>query len=393
MAIGSGIAMLSTIEWLDRLVGIDTTSRNSNLPLIEPVREVLVEQAIGVTLVFSRDGSKAALLASVGPKDAAGILLSGHSDVVPVDGQAWSGDPFTLRRQGDRLLGRGACDMKGFVAASLAALTRLRTRPLKRPFHLILSYDEEIGCKGVEPALDALERLLPHRPLGCVVGEPTGMRVVDGHKAKGAWLCEVTGLSGHSALTDRTANAVIAAAELIAEIGRMQRAFLAEGPFAAGFDPPCTTANVGRIEGGGQINVVPDRCRFELEFRTIPATTPEACLSRLRGFADAEVLPRLRQRSDQATIRFTPTIAYPGLAPSSPPDPFVTLCCNLTGTLQPGRVAYGTEAGHIAARGIPCVVCGPGDMSVAHLPDEHVTIDQLDACDRFLEQLGDWACT
>lgn len=383
--------MHSTLEWLDRLVGIDTTSRNSNLPLIDLVREALVEQGIGVTLVFSPDGGKAGLLATVGPRDAAGIVLSGHSDVVPVDGQHWSVDPFTLRRRGDRLLGRGTCDMKGFVAAALAALPRLRARPLQRPFHLMLSYDEEIGCKGVVPVLDALQRLVPTQPLGCVVGEPTQMRVVDGHKGKGAWLCTVTGLSGHSAFTDRTANAVIAAAELIAEIGRMQRDFEAEGPFAAGFDPPCTTANVGRIEGGGQINVVPDLCRFELEVRTVPGTTPDACLDRLRAFAEAQVLPRLRERHRGATIQFEPSIAYPGLEPSCPPDPFVALCCDLTGTARPGRVAYGTEAGHIAARGIACVVCGPGDMSVAHLPDEHVTIDQLEACDRFLDQLGDWA--
>lgn len=376
-------------EILARLIGFDTTSRNSNLALIDEVQGRLADHGIASTLVHDESGTKANLLATIGPPDRPGIVLSGHTDVVPVDGQDWSSDPFTARLAEGRLYGRGACDMKGFLACVLAAVPRMQAVPLARPFHLAFSYDEEVGCKGVPRLLARLPELLPAAPLGCLIGEPTGMALVDGHKGKIACRCTVHGRSGHSALTHECVNAVAYAGRLIAEIDRLGREAAAQGPFARGFVPPHSTASLGRIAGGGQINIVPDLCRFELEFRTIPGEDPRAYLDRVRGFALRELLPEMRKTAPEAAIELETFLFYPGLAPAA--GPFAELLRELTGDRAPGKVSYGTEGGLYAAAGIATLICGPGHMSVAHKPDEHIELAQLAACDALLDRLIAWA--
>jgi acetylornithine deacetylase len=250
---------------------------------------------------------------------------------------------------------------------------------------LAFSYDEEIGCKGVPRLISAILTALPP-PEACLVGEPTMMRLVDGHKGKAGYRCAVTGREAHSAYPALGANAVVAAARLIAEIAALGERFARQGPFVAGFDPPHHTAGVGRIEGGAQLNIIPKDCRFEFEFRTLPEEDPMRFVEAVRRFAKERVLPDLRAAAPEAEIAFEEILSYPGLAPA-PDSPFARLCRELSATPVPTKVAFGTEAGCFAARGIPALICGPGDIGVAHKPDEWIALDQLERCDAFLRRL------
>ncbi|HMR31158.1 MAG TPA: acetylornithine deacetylase [Geminicoccaceae bacterium] len=377
--------MSQSLDILRHLVAFDTTSRNSNLGLIGWVRDFLAGHGVASALVHDTTGTKANLLATIGPAAAPGIVLSGHTDVVPVDGQDWTVEPFRPTVRDGRLYGRGTTDMKGFLACALAAVPAMKAAALRRPFHLAFSFDEEIGCKGVPALLARLGDLLPVQPMGCIVGEPTGMRLVDGHKGKAACRCTVRGRAGHSALTQEAVNAVTFAGRLIAWIDGLARDLAERGPFADGFVPPHSTASLGRIEGGGQINIVPDLCRFELEFRTIPGEDPRALVERVRRHALDVLLPEMRRTAPEAAIELEEFMAYPGLAPAG--GALASLLRDLTGDHTPGKVSYGTEAGLFAASGIPAIICGPGHMSVAHKPDEHIELSQLAACDRLLERL------
>ncbi|MEK0082881.1 acetylornithine deacetylase [Benzoatithermus flavus] len=375
----------SSADLLRRLIAFDTQSFRSNLELVGFVREHLAACGIESRLVPNDSGEKANLWAVIGPQDRPGIVLSGHTDVVPVAGQAWSHDPFDAVVRDGRVYGRGAADMKGFLACVLALVPELARARLAKPVILAFSYDEEVGCKGVPRLIDAMLEALP-RPRACLVGEPTMMRLVDGHKGKAGYRCTVTGRAAHSALPQLGANAVIAAARLVGEIAAMGERFAQEGPFMAGFDPPHHTAGVGRIEGGSQLNIVPERCSFEFEFRTLPDEDPLRFVRAVEAFAAREVLPGLRERAPEAGIAFEEVLSYPGLVPAGD-SPFARLCRELTGTAEPVRVAFGTEGGCFAARGIPTVVCGPGDIGVAHKPDEFIELEQLASCDRFLRRL------
>lgn len=370
---------------LRSLLAFDTQSFRSNLGLIGFVRDHLAGHGVASRLVPDEEGGKANLWAVIGPADRPGLVLSGHTDVVPVAGQAWSGDPFVPRLRDGRVYGRGAADMKGFLACCLALAPDLLAVELERPVILAFSYDEEVGCKGVPRLIDDLLAHLP-RPLACLVGEPTLMRLVDGHKGKAGHRCTVTGRAAHSAYPALGANAVVAAARIVAEVAAMGERFAAEGPFQEGFDPPHHTSGVGRIEGGGQLNIVPDRCAFEFEFRTLPGEDPLRFVREVERFAAERVLPGLRATAPEAAIAFEEVLAYPGLPPAGS-TPFTELCRELTGTRTPARVSFGTEGGCYAARGIPALVCGPGDIAVAHKPDEWIALEQLDACDAFLRRL------
>jgi acetylornithine deacetylase len=383
----TGQALLDVRQMLDRLIGFDTTSRNSNLALIEFVRDYLDRLGIASDLVFDASGMKANLFASIGPEEAAGIVLSGHTDVVPVDGQDWSSDPFKSALRDDCLYGRGAADMKGFIATALALAPEFRTLPLAAPIHLALSYDEEVGCRGVPGLLDHLAGRLPAPPLGCVVGEPTGMRVANGHKGKAGYVCSVTGLSSHSALNHLGVNAIEIAAAIIAELRRLNDEFRAAGPFADGFEPPHCTVSTGVIAGGSALNIVPDHCRFEFEFRPVPGQDPDALFARIRDWAERTLLPFMRARSPATAIEWRELMSYPGLGGTGRAT-IEEICCRLTATDRPLKLAFGTEAGHFAARGIPTVVCGPGDIRVAHKPDEYVELAQLERCTQFLRELA-----
>jgi acetylornithine deacetylase len=377
---------LTVAELLARLIGFDTTSRNSNLALIEFVRDHLDRLGVASTLIFDDTGGKANLLATIGPPERAGLVLSGHTDVVPVDGQDWSSDPFVIVERDGRLHGRGTADMKGFVAAVLALVPELLERRLKAPIHIALSYDEEVGCKGVPRLLDHLTAALPALPFGCVVGEPTGMRVANGHKGKAGYECSVTGLASHSALNHLGVNAIEIAAEIIVHLRRRNLDFCVNGPFADGFEPPHCTVTTGLVEGGTALNIVPGACRFAFEFRTLPGQDAAALLAEVQAFAERELLPAMRARHPGAGIAWHELIRYPALGGAGPAE-LERLCCEVAGGGAPRKVAFGTEAGLFAARGIPSVVCGPGDIAVAHQPDEYVELADLERCTRFVRRL------
>jgi acetylornithine deacetylase len=381
---------LTPREMLARLIAFDTTSRNSNLALIDFVRDYLDRLGVASELVFDDAGAKANLLATIGPEEAAGIVLSGHSDVVPVDGQAWSSDPFTATERDGRLYGRGSTDMKGFIAAVLALVPEILERRLRAPVHIALSYDEEIGCKGAPRLLDHLAARLPVMPFGCVVGEPTAMQVMNGHKGKAGYIATVTGLESHSALNHKGVNAIEIAAEIIVRLRQTNLEFRAHGPFHEGFEPAHCTVTTGVIEGGTALNIVPGRCRFEFEFRTLPGQDAGAIFAEIQSFAEGELLPEMRARHPTAAIEWQELMNYPALGGSGG-SAIERLCCRLAGTSRAGKVAFGTEAGLFAARGIASVVCGPGDMAVAHKPDEYVELDQLERCAAFLGRLVDVA--
>ncbi len=377
---------LTCQELLSRLVGFDTTSRNSNLGLIDFIRDFLDRHGVTSELIANEEGTKANLFASIGPLDLPGLVLSGHTDVVPVDGQDWSSDPFALTSLDGCLYGRGASDMKGFIAAVLALVPEIKAMNLDRPIHLAFSYDEEVGCKGVPHLLDRLVARLPVLPKACVVGEPTGMKVANGHKGKAGYRCTVTGRASHSALNHLGVNAVEMAAEIVAKLREMNIDFSMNGPFADGFEPPHCTVTTGVMSGGTALNIVPSSCRFEFEFRLLPGQEAKALLAGIQDFASKTLLPGMRSIAPEAAIEWQELMSYPALGSDHCPD-IERIACTLTATTVPVKLAFGTEAGHFAKRGIPSVVCGPGYIDVAHKPDEYVEISQLNECTTFLRSL------
>ena len=380
----------TTPDILSRLVGFDTTSRNSNLALIEYVDTYLAGFGITCERVHDETGTKANLWATIGPMDRPGIVLSGHTDVVPVDGQAWTSDPFTLTKREGKLYGRGACDMKGFLAACLAAVPAMIKRDLERPIHLAFSYDEEIGCVGVTRLLEAL-RDRPNRPQFCVVGEPTNMQVVIGHKAKRSMRVTITGRSCHSSLAPEGVNAVEYAALMITRLREIGRRLSTDGPRDNTYDVPFTTSHTGTIVGGTALNIVPDACSFECEFRVLPTEDADALVEEISAYAHETLEPEMRAIAPEAGIKINVFAAFPGI--ETPPDSALTgLVKRFAGVNGHTKVAYGTEAGRFKEMlGIETVICGPGRIAEAHRPDEFVEVDQLDKCDAFLARLIDWA--
>ncbi len=368
---------------LEKLVSFDTTSRNSNLGLMHWVADYLAAHGVEARLIANPEGDKANLFATVGPVRDGGIVLSGHTDVVPVDHQPWSSDPWTLVERQGRVFGRGTADMKGFIAAVLAKLPDW-TEGLKRPIHFALSYDEELGCTGVGSMIEFL-RASGIRPQAVIVGEPTGMNVVTRHKGGIIGTCTVKGVAGHSSLVHRTVNAVMHAAEIVAhasEIGEELRA----GRQDPAFEPPYASVQVNVFHGGAAGNVVPHECSFHWDHRALPGTDLEAVPERLRRYAMDQVLPRMRAASAESAIEFAVTARIPGLRPE-PGSAAETLALRWAGRNDTAAVAFGTEAGYFQGLGIPTVVCGPGNIEQAHKPDEYLALDQLDACDRFLERM------
>ena len=372
-------------ELLDRLIGFDTTSDKSNLPLIDFVQGWLEDQGVASVRVPDASGLKANLIATIGPPDQPGLVLSGHTDVVPVQGQAWSSDPFRCVERDGRLYGRGTADMKGFLAAVLSRVPAWRNSRLEAPVHLAFSYDEEVGCRGVPGLIDRLLADLPAAPFGALIGEPTGMRPVDGHKGKAGYRVHVTGRAGHSALTGQGVNAIQVAALIIAELVRIHRRCRTQGPFADGFEPPHCTLNVGTIDGGTAMNIIPGEACFTFEIRTLPEIDPGELLAELSAFVEDELLPGMWAVAPEASVVVEELMSYPGLAPRG--GQLSEIVMELTGSPAGGKAAFGTEAGHFQARGIEAIVCGPGDIRVAHKPDEHLEIEQLGRCTSFLDQL------
>jgi acetylornithine deacetylase len=378
---------ISTTDMLARLVAFDTTSRNSNLALIDFIRGYLDAHGVSYRITHDPTGQKANIHAILGPSAPGGIALSGHVDTVPVDGQAWTADPFALRAVDGRLIGRGSTDMKGFVAAALAAVPDFLAIPLARPLHLFITYDEEVSMDGARRLIaDLGESGL--RPELCIVGEPTSMQPVLAHKGRLALRVSVRGLPGHSSEPARGVNAIQAAAEAVAWVAADARRREREGPFAEGFDPPITTAHVGTFEGGTILNIIPEHAAFVMEWRTIPGDDFFAEMERLRAFVAREIEPAMHRVAPQTGFAFDVMNWIPGMA--LPADHELTrLVTALTGANATGRVSYGTEGGLFERAGIATIVCGPGAIAQAHQPDEWIAQSELDACDRFLRRLAD----
>ena len=374
-----------SLEMLRRLVAMDTTSRNSNLELIDFVRNHLDGFGIASELVPDATGKKANLYATIGPKDRAGICLSGHTDVVPIDGQDWASDPWKLTEKDGLLYGRGTCDMKGFVAIMLTWVERFAKTDLKTPVHLLFSYDEEVGCLGVRGALERLKQL-PIMPKGCVIGEPTSMQVTTAHKGKKSIRCHVHGHECHSSLAPQGVNAVEYAAEVIAYLKGMARRFASEGPFDHDYDVPYTTIHTGIVHGGTALNIVPKDCRFDFEFRYLPAEDPEKLLADVQRFAETKLAPEMKAVVAEAGFTWQQISAFPGLD-TRDDEEIAVLAKALALSNATVKVAFGTEAGLVQQAGIPTVVCGPGSIEQAHKPDEFVALSQLSLCEAFMDRL------
>ncbi|WP_296232076.1 acetylornithine deacetylase [Pseudomonas sp. UBA4617] len=373
---------------LARLIGFATVSRDSNLALIGFIRDYLAGLGVESELFHNPEGTKANLFATIGPSDVGGIVLSGHTDVVPVDGQAWSVEPFALSERDGRLYGRGTADMKGFIASVLAAVPALVAQPLRLPVHLAFSYDEEVGCLGVRSMLAALEQR-PHKPRLCLIGEPTELKPVLGHKGKLAMRCQVQGAACHSAYAPYGVNAIEFAAKLIGKLGDIGEALALPEHHDTRFDPPFSTVQTGVIKGGRALNIVPAECEFDFEVRALPGFAAQAVADQLQTYAETELLPRMRKVDAASAIRLQPLSAYPGLA--TPADgEAAQLVALLSGSEAFGTVAFGTEGGLFDQAGIPTVVCGPGSMEQGHKPDEFVSVEQLRGCDAMLLRLVDY---
>ena len=381
-----------TRELMERLVAFDTTSRESNLDLIHFVRDYLSGLGVESTLIQDRSEPKANLFATIGPQDRPGIMLSGHTDVVPVDGQDWSSDPFRMIEKGGRLFGRGTCDMKGFIAIALAHIPELLGRGLATPIHLALSYDEEIGCLGVRHLIDLINTL-PVKPRMAIIGEPTEMQVIVAHKGKTDVTVRVRGYECHSALAPDGVNAVQYAAELISHISGMARRVAADGPFDDEFDVVHGTLHTGLVHGGTALNIVPKDCRFEFEIRNLPQQDPQPLLDEIYRFAAEELEPRMQAVHPDTGFDFDQGVQYPGLD-MRPDDEAVTLVKALAGQNSHAKVAFGTEGGLFQQDAqIPCVICGPGSIAQAHKPDEYLALDQLAAGQAFMGRLADRVCS
>ncbi|MCP4329940.1 MAG: acetylornithine deacetylase [Alphaproteobacteria bacterium] len=380
-------ASSTSLDMIKKLIAFDTTSHKSNLELIQFIRDYLAESGIDSTLYKDETGEKANLYATLGPDDRPGIALSGHTDVVPVAGQDWSSDPFVAVERDGRIYGRGTCDMKSFIAVVLAKVPDFLARGLETPIHLAFSHDEEIGCLGVRSLLAGLERL-PIRPAGCIVGEPTDMKVIRGHKGKLSMQCHVRGLAAHSSLVEHGVNAIENAAAVVGYLSAMAERLRREGPHDEGYDPPYTSVHTGIINGGTQLNIIPQDCMFEFEFRNLPGNDPQALMAEIRKFVEEEIEPAMRDVDPDTGFRWQPLSGFPGL--DTPENAEITLLAKaLAGANDTRKVSFGTEAGLFSDSGIPAVVCGPGSIEQAHKPDEFVSLEQVARCDQFLDRLMD----
>ena len=385
---------MTTLTWLDRLIAIDTTSRNSNLGLIETVRDALAAHGLKPWLAANAEGNKANLFCTLPAQDGqtqGGIVLSGHTDVVPVDGQPWTSDPFKLTDKGDgRLYGRGSCDMKGFIASSLALVPQALAMPRNKPLHLAFSYDEEVGCVGA-PVMLAELKARGIRADGCIVGEPTSMQPVVAHKGGHFYRCKVHGRAAHSSLTSQGCNAIEYAARLICHIRDLADAWRDKGPYDEAFDVPHSTITTNLITGGIAINTVPDACSFSYDFRHLPGHDAGGIQAQVQRYVDEELLPRMRREYDGARIDIECGAAVTALN-ASEQAAITALVRALTQDQSVRKVAYGTEAGQFAQAGIPAVLCGPGSIERAHKVDEYVEVEQLAQCDRFLHRVAESLC-
>ena len=381
------MASSALMSILADLIGFDTTSRNSNLELIRYVEDYLSQHGVQSTLVHDDSGHKANLYATIGPAELGGVMLSGHTDVVPVDGQRWASDPFVLEPIDDKVFGRGSADMKGFIACVLERVPEMVTASLSTPIHIALSYDEEVGCIGVRRLLDLMEKM-PVVPSMAIIGEPTNMEIVVAHKGKRGIRVNVRGASAHSAYPTEGVNAIEVVAQLIAHISEVQQDIERNGPFDPGYRVPHTTLHVGTVRGGTALNIVPNECSFDFEIRHLPEHEIDPLIDTVQRYARDNLEPTMRLKNPDCGIDFTELFGYPALftAPDAPVVAFVRSLLEYDRAVE--QISFGSEAGLFSRRiGIPAVVCGPGSILQAHRPDEYVSIEQLETCRTMLRRL------
>lgn len=377
----------SATELLARLVSFDTTSHKSNMALVRFVEDYLAQRGVASHLVTNAEGSKANLFSTIGPPGVSGVALSGHTDVVPVDGQNWTSDPFVLAERDGRLYGRGTCDMKGFLACALAAVPDFQRRQLKVPIHFAFSYDEEIGCLGVRPLIAELGKSLIN-PRVVIVGEPTSMSVVDAHKGPVRWHVEIEGRAAHSSMAHLGANAITATGVLLQELHLIEKELMV-APRNERFDPPYATLQVVRINGGTATNIVPVSCSIDFDLRALPGVDANTIDQRVRTFLMRKCLPELQRVAPEARINVAIANQVPPFAAGANSEA-VALALNLAGQNETHAASYATEAGLFQDDGSPSVVIGPGDIAQAHTADEWIAKDQLESCSGFLTRLADW---
>jgi acetylornithine deacetylase len=379
-----------SLELLEALIGFDTVSRNSNLGLIEWMRDYLKRLGVDSRLSYDATKNKANLFATLGGGREPGLALCGHTDVVPVDGQPWDSDPFKATRREDRVYGRGSADMKGFIACTLAAAPMFLEAPLKRPIHLAYTYDEEVGCLGA-PVLIRDLQAAGTRLAGCIVGEPTGMQVMIGHKGLRVYRCSVRGLEAHSSLAPAGVNAIEYAARLIARIREIAQDLKEHGPQDDSFSVPHVTLSTGTIKGGTASNIVPRDCEFRFDLRTLPGFDSDEPVEGVRRFARETLLPEMRRLSAETDIRIELEEDAPYLDTAAE-DRMTYLGTRLCGNAHLGRAPFATDGGHFHKAGVPTIVIGPGSIEQAHKPNEYLSFDQIAKCGQFLANLKDELC-
>lgn len=380
-----------TLKLIRELIAFPTVSRDSNLELIDYVRELLRPLDADLRMTFDHDRRKANLFATLGPRGVPGVVLSGHTDVVPVDGQAWATDPFTVTERDGRLYGRGTSDMKSFIACTLALAPGFVQRGLQTPVHLAFSYDEEVGCLGVRDLLtDMVQAGI--KPLSCIVGEPTEMRPVIAHKGKQSYRCTVRGLASHSAYAPYGVNAVEAAAEAVAFLKQLARRHRDRGPYDRGFDIAYTTVHTGVIRGGTALNIVPHDCVFDFEFRNLPGDDPNALLKEFETHVQNVIEPEMQAVDPRSGFKIVKMSEIPALDTGAEAE-ITALAQEFSGSNDIIKVSFGTEASQFQVAGVPTIVCGPGSIREAHKPDEFVTLEQVARCEHFLSGLMSRCCT
>lgn len=380
---------LNPRELIARLVSFPTISERSNLGLIDWAEGYLSAHGARCRRTMNEEGTKANLFATIGPEVAGGVVLSGHSDVVPVEGQSWSSDPFVVTERNGRLYGRGTADMKSFLAIAMALAPEFAARPLRRPIHIAMSYDEEIGCLGVASMIQDIMANLP--PPGLVIiGEPTSMRLVTGHKGVNLFRTRVIGRAAHSSQPHRGAGAILAAGRLIDYLWRLGEEQRQQRD--SRFEPPWTTVQVGLIEGGTAVNILPAECSFFWEYRNLPSQDSSAIRKLFEDYCEREVLPGLREFAPEARIETEAVALVPPLAQEEN-GAAEALVRRLTGANESAAVSFATEGGLFQRAGLSTVVCGPGSIDQAHQPDEYIELEQIEACIAFMRRLADWACS